>query len=40
VVTEVSSSGATVWEGAIHATGAQVPYRATKVVSLYGYQQP
>ena len=40
LVTEVSSSGATVWEGAIHATGTQVPYRATKILSLYGYQQP
>ena len=39
LVTEVTSDGATVWEGTIHATGAQVPYRVTKIASLYGYQR-
>ena len=40
VATEVTSEGATVWEGTLQVTGAQVPYRFTKIVSLYGYEQP
>jgi hypothetical protein len=40
VATEVSSSGATVWEGTLHAPTAQVPYRFTKIASLYEYVQP
>jgi len=40
VATEVTSAGATVWEGTLQVTGAQVPYRFIKIVSLYGYQQP
>lgn len=40
VATEVTSNGSTVWEGTLHATGSQVPYRFTKIVSLYGYAQP
>jgi hypothetical protein len=40
LVSEVTSSGQTMWEGTIQATGTQVPYRATKIASLYGYEQP
>ena len=38
--TEVSSSGATVWEGTLSAPSAQVPYRFTKIASLYEYVRP
>lgn len=40
VATEVNADGQTVWEGTLQATGNQVPYRFTKAVSLYDYQEP
>jgi hypothetical protein len=40
VATEVSSSGATVWEGTLNAPGTQIPYRFTKIRSLYRYMAP
>jgi arylsulfotransferase ASST/fibronectin type III domain protein len=40
VATEVSSSGATVWEGTLNAPSPQIPYRFTKITSLYGYVRP
>jgi arylsulfate sulfotransferase len=40
VATEVTSTGSTVWEGTLSVTGAQVPYRFTKIVSLYKYLKP
>jgi len=38
--TEVSSSGTTVWEGTLTAPTVQIPYRFTKIASLYGYVRP
>jgi hypothetical protein len=40
VVTEVTPAGAVVYEGTLHATGAQTPYRFVKVRSLYSYEVP
>ncbi len=40
LATEVTSAGSTVWEGTLHATGTQVPFRFTKIRSLYGYVAP
>jgi arylsulfate sulfotransferase len=40
VATEVTSAGATAWEGTLTAAGAQTPYRFTKIVSLYTYIRP
>jgi hypothetical protein len=40
VATEVSSSGTTVWEGTLNVPIAQVPYRFTKIASLYEYVRP
>ena len=40
LATEVSPSGETVWEGTIHAAGTQIPYRVTKIASLYAYEEP
>jgi hypothetical protein len=40
VATEVTPQGSTVWEGTLHADGTQVPYRFTKIRSLYRYEQP
>jgi arylsulfotransferase ASST len=38
--TEVSSSGTTVWEGTLISPSPQIPYRFTKITSLYGYSRP
>jgi hypothetical protein len=38
--TEVTSSGSTVWEGTLTAPTDQIPYRFTKIASLYGYARP
>ncbi len=40
LATEVSSAGTVVWEGTLNAAGLQVPYRFTKIASLYGYSAP
>lgn len=40
VATEVTPAGTTAWEGTLVATGAQTPYRFTKIVSLYEYIRP
>jgi hypothetical protein len=40
LATEVTSAGSTVWEGTLHAAGTQVPYRFTKIRSLYAYAPP
>ena len=40
VATEVTSAGATAWEGTLTAAGTQTPYRFTKIVSLYSYIRP
>jgi arylsulfate sulfotransferase len=40
VASEVTSTGATVWEAPLSSTGAQFPYRFTKIGSLYGYNAP
>ena len=37
---EVTSSGTTVWEAPLVTTGAQIPYRFTKISSLYRYEKP
>jgi hypothetical protein len=38
--TEVTTSGTTAWEAPLRAPGQQVPYRFTKIVSLYQYVRP
>jgi hypothetical protein len=38
--TEVTSSGSTVWEGTLNAPTDQIPYRFTKIASLYEYARP
>jgi hypothetical protein len=38
--TEVTSSGTTVWEGTLSAPTDQIPYRFTKIASLYSYKAP
>lgn len=40
LATEVSPAGTVVWEGTLNAPGPQVPYRFTKIASLYGYSDP
>jgi hypothetical protein len=40
LATEVTSSGDVVYEGTLHASGTQAPYRFTKVRSLYRYEAP
>jgi hypothetical protein len=40
IASEVTSSGATVWEGTLTVPTDQVPYRFTKIASLYGYVRP
>jgi arylsulfate sulfotransferase len=37
---EVSPSGTTVWEGIFNAPTPQIPYRFTKIASLYEYRKP
>jgi arylsulfate sulfotransferase len=37
---EITSAGTTAWEAPLTATGSQLPYRFTKIGSLYTYQQP
>ena len=38
--TEVTPSGTIVWEGILNAPTDQIPYRFTKIASLYGYVRP
>jgi hypothetical protein len=38
--TEVSPSGSVVWEGTLQAPSPQLPYRFTKIASLYRYERP
>ena len=40
VATEVTPAGATVWEGTLTAPKVQIPYRFTKIASLYEYVAP
>lgn len=40
LATEVSPAGTVVWEGTLNAAGPQVPYRFTKIASLYDYSAP
>jgi hypothetical protein len=40
VASEVTSSGATVWEGTLTVPTDQIPYRFTKIASLYEYVRP
>ena len=40
LATEVTPTGSVVYEGTLHASGTQAPYRFTKVRSLYRYEAP
>jgi hypothetical protein len=40
VASEVAPSGMTVWEGTLNAPTDQIPYRFTKIASLYEYVRP
>jgi hypothetical protein len=40
LATEVTSTGTTVWEAPLVSTRAQLPYRFTRIASLYGYKAP
>ncbi|HET7564384.1 MAG TPA: aryl-sulfate sulfotransferase [Gemmatimonadaceae bacterium] len=40
IATEVTSEGDVVWEGTLKAPGPALPYRFTKIASLYRYVQP
>ncbi|MEP7066295.1 MAG: aryl-sulfate sulfotransferase [Gemmatimonadota bacterium] len=40
IAQEVTSDMNTVWEAPLVATGTQLPYRFTKIRSLYGYEAP
>lgn len=40
VASEVTPAGTTAWEGTLNAPTPQVPYRFTKIVSLYEYVRP
>lgn len=40
VASEVTPSGTTVWEGTLNVPTVQIPYRFTKIASLYEYVRP
>ena len=40
VASEVTSSGTTAWEGTLNVPTVQIPYRFTKIASLYEYVRP
>lgn len=40
VASEVTPSGTTAWEGTLNVPTVQIPYRFTKIASLYEYIRP